>query len=86
MVPNHIILHDIMQRGVDVVDMPISCLISAGVSPSFCVDMIKQPDGSTWVVKLHPGEQDTYQERSLIDDLNAAINHPAYCGDSYDAA
>lgn len=86
MIPNHIALHDIMQQGIDRTDIPVSCLISAGVSPAFCVDMIKQPDGSTWVIKMHPGEQDTYRERSLIDDLNAAINHPAYTGYPYDAA
>lgn len=86
MVPNHILIHDILQQGRDVHRQPVACFITAGVSPSFCVDMIKQPDGSTWVVKLSDGDTETIQVKSILESLNQAIYNPAYGDYPNDAA
>lgn len=86
MIPNHILIHDIMQQGDDVRNQAISCFIAAGLSPSFCVDMIKQPDGSTWIVQLSAGEAETSQVKSILDTLNAAITNPSMGDTPNDAA
>lgn len=86
MVPNHILIHDILQQGRDVHRQPVACFIAAGVSPSFCVDMLKQPDGSTWVVKLSDGEMETMQVKSILENLNQAIHSPALGDTPNDAA
>lgn len=86
MIPNHILIHDIMEHGQDVHDQSVSCFIAAGISPSFCVDMLKQPDGSTWVVRLSDGEEETPYIKSILDDLNNAITNPALGDNPHDAA
>jgi len=76
MIPNHIALHDIMQQGVSVRHQPVSCFIASGLSPSFCIDMIRQPDGSTWVVLLSEGEDMTAYKAATLEALNRALYTP----------
>lgn len=76
MIPNHIALHDIMQQGVSIRHQPVSCFIASGLSPSFCIDMIRQPDGSNWVVLLSEGEDMTAYKAATLETLNRAIYAP----------
>jgi len=75
MIVNHILIHDIIQGGIDVYYSPVSHFITSGLAPAFCIDMTQQSDGS-WRASASRGVTLTVIKAKILDRINEAITCP----------